>query len=169
MLKLLGNPTLLLLYALPFSVLGQGFERTLENISRSLVTSVTTAHDIPDTTYITLEEYHRLIDRQPLSSADRSSFKMEVNGFYPGQKEEFLRGLEQLQLIYVNEIGKGASIEMDTILFREMEDTYNIFEVRIKLIFSYPDEEDSEIYLETMAASMRRRWSFISPVVESYE
>lgn len=144
--------------------------RSLEQLSEALVQNITTATELSDSTFITLEEYHRVIDRQPISRSQQSQLKQDVNESYPGQKTDFLAELVNLQRIYVNEVNSGASISIDTIYFEEMPETYNLFEVRIVLSFTYEDEEDnSTYYLDTMAATTRRRWSFISPVVEGYD
>ncbi len=144
-------------------------ERPLEELSNATLDAITTSFDIPDSLYISLEEYHMLIERQPLSSSDRSNFKQEVNDFYSTQHDEFYEGLTELQRVYVSEINQGASIELDSIWTQAMEGTRNIYEVRMQVSFHYPDEETTTTFLETMVGTVRRRYSFLSPIVESYD
>lgn len=143
--------------------------RDLYDISEGLMTTLTSAVDVSDSLFITIEEYHRLIDRQPLNAAERSQYKSEVNDFYPTQQGEFLQSIRELQKIYVSEINRGVSIEMDTVRFKEVRGTANIFEVRIEVKFKDDEGNDSYLYIDTMAASVRRRWSFISPIEEEYD
>ncbi|KAB2817922.1 MAG: hypothetical protein EP346_07635 [Bacteroidetes bacterium] len=143
--------------------------RDLYDISNGLMTTLTSAVDVSDSLFISIEEYHRLIDRQPLNAAERSQYKSEVNDFYPDQQAEFLQSIKELQKIYVSEINRGVSIEMDTVRFKEVRGTANIFEVQIEVVFKDDEGNRSYLYIDTMAASVRRRWSFISPIEEEYE
>lgn len=143
--------------------------RDLHDISKALISSITSAGSSPDTLYISLENYHRLIDRQPMDRDARSMYKAEVNQSYDRQRSDFNRTSEELQKIYVNEIQRGVSIEMDTLRFHEVNGTANIFEIEIYLNFVYPDGEKARATIYTMAAIVRRQWSFISPLEESFD
>lgn len=149
-----------------------GQQRTLEELAEETVNALTTAFPISDSLYITLEEYHLLINRQPLGTSDKSEFKREVNDSYPAELERFHTEMADLQEIYVSEVNRGAKIQLDSIWVAEMEGTRNIYEVRIELSFTYIDEVGEEeivvVFLETMVGTVRRRYSFISPLTESY-
>ncbi|NVK29165.1 MAG: hypothetical protein HWE14_14020 [Flavobacteriia bacterium] len=158
----------LFVLTLPFFSWAQ--TRTLEELTDEIVTSVTTSYAISDSLFISLEEYHLLIERQPLSRDAKSDFKQEVNDIHDTQNKEFYEGLESLQRIYVSEINNGATMELDSIWLLEVDGTRNIYEIRLEFHFVYEDQEQSsQLYLDSMVGSVRRRYSFLSPLVEAYE
>ncbi|KAB2814215.1 hypothetical protein [Phaeocystidibacter luteus] len=160
----------LLLFMLTLPFLGWAQTRTLEELTDEIVTSVTTSYAISDSLFISLEEYHLLIERQPLSRDAKSDFKQEVNDIHETQTSEFYDGLKALQRIYVSEINNGATMKLDSIWLLEVDGTRNIYEIRLEFHFEYEDDEQSsQLYLDSMVGAVRRRFSFLSPLVEAYE
>ena len=148
----------------------QAQTRELEELAQEAMLAITTGTGVPDSLYISIEEYHVLIERQPMSSSDKSNFKSEVNSFHADQEQEFYTGLQSFKQIYSNEIRRGANIELDSVWIQPMEGTRNIYEIRLEISFHYQDDDEPVItFLESMVGTVRRRYSFLSPIVESYD
>lgn len=144
--------------------------RTLDELAGEAFTAITTNSPTPDSLYISLQEYHMLIERQPMSNSDKSNFKTEVNSFHGNQEREFYSGITSFRQIYTNEISRGADVRLDSVWSQPMEGTRNIFEIKFQISFQYEEDEEPVLtFLETMVGTVRRRYSFLSPIVESYE
>lgn len=147
-----------------------GQTRSMDELADQTLNVLTTSFPVPDSLFITLEAYHVLIERQPMPHSDKSAFKQEINNDYPGLVEQYKSALDNLQRIFVNEVSLGATIEVDSVWLMPVEDTRNIYEIKIDFVISNPDEdEDFHMYFDSMVASTRKRFAFISPLIESYE
>lgn len=144
-------------------------ERTVQKLADEFLKSVTTAFPVSDSLFITLEEYHLLINRQPMSNSDKSEFKMYVNNSHQSELEQFVKNLEELQEVYVYQMNEGASLLLDTVIIEEVEGTRNIYNCTIRLSIHYPEEDEViKIFFEANLGTVRRRFCFISPLTEGY-
>lgn len=142
--------------------------RTEDSLASELFYTLTHNDSSLDSLFISLQDYHRLIDRQRLSSGDRSQYKSEINNSYSTLEYDFIESVKILRTVYSQEILRNVKIEIKSSTFHPVPQTVNIYEMVMVLTLQEEDEAPYQVEIDAMVANVKLRYSIITPVNESY-
>lgn len=117
--------------------------------------------------YITLEEYHQLIERQRMTQSAKNEFKLSVNESYKLQYENFIQEMKNLQDEYTID-QKDAFYKLIKVETEPLEQVKDIYYFRLYIEYHWKKKRDPYV-LEFQATKMNERWIMMEPLQEYHQ
>ena len=117
--------------------------------------------------YITLEEYHQLIERQNMSKSSKDEFKISVNESYKVQFDNFIEEMNSLRDSYSIE-QEDAHYELVKVETEPLEQVKDIYYFRLYIEFHWKKRRESYV-LEFQAAQLNGQWIMMEPLQEYHQ
>ena len=144
------------------------FSQTDQAFGDSLFNGIQSPNTVWNDWFITLEEYHRLIDRQELSKHDKDEFKLSINEGYDQQLSEFKNEMKELNLQYQNDLEEEVDITLTKVKSEPIEGIKRVFRLQLFVKFTWKKKTDNYI-LECQAAFIGNQWLLMEPLQEYFE
>ena len=118
--------------------------------------------------YITLETYHKLIERQRMAKNDQDDFMLSINESYDAQLQNFISSMQEMQRVYNVEQDDGSYYELTNVKTEPLEDVKLVYFFRLQITYHWKKGEDKYI-IEFQACYLNKAWHMMEPFQEFYE
>jgi hypothetical protein len=118
--------------------------------------------------YISLETYHRLIERQRMSKDVQDDFMLSINESYESQMQNFVSTMQEMQSVYNVEQDDKSYYELTTIKTEALKDVKLVYFFRLFITYHWKKGEDKYI-IEFQACYLNKEWHMMEPFQEFYE
>ncbi len=121
-----------------------------------------------DDWYISLETYHKLIERQRMNKDVQDDFMLTINESYDAQFQIFVSTMQEMQSVYNVEQDDNTKYELTAVKTEALKDVKLVYFFRLYITYHWKKGEDKYI-IEFQACYLNKKWHMMEPFQEFYE
>lgn len=145
-----------------------GLAQNEQAFGDSLFTQFQSENDHWTDWYITLETYHKLIERQRMNKDVQDDFMLSINESYNNQRQNFINAMQEAQDVYNTEQEGDSYYELTSIKTEALKDVKLVYFFRLYMTYHWKKGEDKFI-IEFQACYLNKQWHMMEPFQEYYE